>query len=108
MPTTDRLRHDIDQGRAGDKVPFADPAAAPLGTDDEAAGTPASREDIEVAYRTEMGGGGWRAPSETDERGRDYSGELDPDRKRRNRVRAIYMLVGGGFVLTMVLWLVHG
>ncbi|WP_431859113.1 hypothetical protein [Azospirillum sp.] len=40
-PTADaqRLRHDIDSGRAGDKIPVEDPAAAPLGTDDEAAGT---------------------------------------------------------------------
>ncbi len=33
-----RLRHDIDSGRTGDKIPAEDPAAAPLGTDDEAAG----------------------------------------------------------------------
>ena len=31
----DRLRADIDQGETGDKVPYGDPAAAPLGTDDE-------------------------------------------------------------------------
>lgn len=35
----DRLRHDIDNGRTGDKVAFPDPAAAPLGTDDEAGGS---------------------------------------------------------------------
>ncbi|WP_372398309.1 hypothetical protein ABMY26_16445 [Azospirillum sp. HJ39] len=34
-----RMRRDIEQGRTGDKVPATDPAAAPLGTDDEAAGT---------------------------------------------------------------------
>ncbi|WP_109109709.1 hypothetical protein [Azospirillum sp. TSO35-2] len=34
-----RLRADIDRGLTGDKVPATDPAAAPLGTDDEAAGT---------------------------------------------------------------------
>ncbi|WP_451992497.1 hypothetical protein [Azospirillum argentinense] len=34
-----RLRDAIDKGLTGDKVPAADPAAAPLGTDDEAAGT---------------------------------------------------------------------
>ena len=34
----DQLRSDIDHGRTGDKVAFPDPAAAPLGTDDEAAG----------------------------------------------------------------------
>ncbi len=36
--TTDQLRDDIDRGRTGDKVHFPDPAAAPLGTDDEAGG----------------------------------------------------------------------
>jgi hypothetical protein len=44
MPTTpsaeaNRMRADIDRGLTGDKVPATDPAAAPLGTDDEAAGT---------------------------------------------------------------------
>ncbi|KAA0678837.1 hypothetical protein [Roseomonas genomospecies 6] len=34
-----RLRDAIDKGQTGDKIPAADPAAAPLGTDDEAAGT---------------------------------------------------------------------
>lgn len=34
-----RLRHAIDTGRTRDKVPGLDPAAAPLGTDDESAGT---------------------------------------------------------------------
>lgn len=34
-----RLRDAIDRGLTGDKVPATDPAAAPLGTDDEAAGT---------------------------------------------------------------------
>ncbi|HYD31074.1 MAG TPA: hypothetical protein VEB64_09505 [Azospirillaceae bacterium] len=33
-----RLRADIDSGRTGDKIPAIDPAASPLGTDDEAAG----------------------------------------------------------------------
>lgn len=37
-----RLKDDIDSGRAGDKVPGFDPAAAPLGTDAEAAGAPPS------------------------------------------------------------------
>ena len=38
IPTTDQLRHRIDSGSTGEKVDFPDPAAAPLGTDDEAAG----------------------------------------------------------------------
>ena len=35
-----RLRDRIDRGVTGDKVAFSDPAAAPLGTDAEAAGAP--------------------------------------------------------------------
>ncbi|MGE8943779.1 hypothetical protein ACO2I3_17885 [Leptospira interrogans] len=38
MANVDQLRHDIDTGRTSDKVAAFDPAAAPLGTDDEAAG----------------------------------------------------------------------
>jgi hypothetical protein len=35
-----RLKDEIDAGRARDKVPGFDPGAAPLGTDEESAGTP--------------------------------------------------------------------
>lgn len=45
--TPDQLRDDIDSGRTGDKVPGADPAAAPLGTDEEAAGTPLDPQTVE-------------------------------------------------------------
>jgi hypothetical protein len=49
MSTTEQLRHDIDSGRTGDKVRVGDPAAAPLGTDDEAAASPPSRAAIATA-----------------------------------------------------------
>ena len=42
-----RLRDHIDRGGAADKAAAWDPAAAPLGTDDEAAGTPPVAEDAE-------------------------------------------------------------
>ena len=57
MPTTARLRHDIDRGRGGDKVDNIDPAAAPLGTDDEAAGKPPSPAEVKLAYHHEVGTG---------------------------------------------------
>jgi hypothetical protein len=44
--TLEQLRADIDSGRTGDKVSAPDPAMAPLGTDDEAAGTPPSSAAI--------------------------------------------------------------
>lgn len=40
MSEAQRLRHAIDSGRTGEKVRAPDFAAAPLGTDDEAAGYP--------------------------------------------------------------------
>ena len=41
-----QLRADIDSGRTGDKVAAIDHAAAPLGTDEEAAGTPVAAEIV--------------------------------------------------------------
>ncbi|MFN3207972.1 MAG: hypothetical protein ACE369_03035 [Roseovarius sp.] len=54
-----RLRDRIDRGAGGDKVAFQDPAAAPLGTDDEAAGTPPSATQVSMAMQQE----GTRSPS---------------------------------------------
>jgi hypothetical protein len=53
-PTSAKLGHDIDRGRGGDKLDVIDLAAAPLGTDDEAAGTPPSREAVQIAYKNEI------------------------------------------------------
>ena len=47
--TTAQLKDDINRGRTGDKVNLFDPASAPLGTDDEAAGTPASPTAVTAA-----------------------------------------------------------
>ena len=44
--TISRLRADVDRGKTRDKVAFPDPAAAPLGTDEEAAGAPLSKEQV--------------------------------------------------------------
>jgi hypothetical protein len=53
--TTDQLREDIDRGRTGDKIEVSDPAAAPLGTDEEAAGTPTPGEALQQARDYERG-----------------------------------------------------
>jgi hypothetical protein len=47
--TVDQLRADVDRGRTGDKVAGSDPAAAPLGADEEAAGTPVSSQQATAA-----------------------------------------------------------
>ncbi len=51
--SSDKLRDDIDRGGAGDKVNWPDPAAAPLGADDEASGHPPTREQLEMARQAE-------------------------------------------------------
>jgi hypothetical protein len=51
--TVAQLRSDIDSGRTGDKVNAHDPAAAPLGTDEEAAGTPPSPEVVSLSRAQE-------------------------------------------------------
>ena len=48
-PTTAQLKADIDSGATGDKTEVFDPALSPLGTDEEAAGTPPSRQSIQLA-----------------------------------------------------------
>ena len=58
------LREAIDAGRTGDKVPGSDPATVPLGTDDEAAGTPPTPAEVSRALRQETAGPQVRPPRE--------------------------------------------
>jgi hypothetical protein len=55
IPTVEALRRDIDRGKAGSKVDHPDPAAAPLGTDDEAAGAAPTAAAVRVAHAQEVG-----------------------------------------------------
>jgi hypothetical protein len=54
IETTEQLRIAIDQGDAGDKVDASDPAAVPLGTDDEAGGTPNTTSQVREAAAHEV------------------------------------------------------
>lgn len=56
----DALRETIDRGETGEKVPADDPAAAPLGTDDEAAGTSPDPEVVEQVQKREAD---WPGPT---------------------------------------------
>lgn len=66
--TVAQLRNQVDSGRTRDKVAAEDPAAAPLGTDDEAAGTAPSGGAVpdtqgrEAASRTAPPDGESRSP----------------------------------------------
>jgi hypothetical protein len=54
VATSAQLRHGIATGQSGDKTSNIDPAAAPLGTDDEAAGKPPSTLEINLAAQEEV------------------------------------------------------
>src|SRR3954465_1901235 len=53
IETTEQLRIALDQGHG--KVDATDPAAAPLGTDDEAGGTPNTAAQVRLAAAHEIG-----------------------------------------------------
>lgn len=52
-----QIRGDIQKGLSGDKQTGFDPAAAPLETDAEAAGTPLSQEEIRISRDTQARNG---------------------------------------------------
>lgn len=67
--TTDAERAQIDSGQMRDKIAFPDPAAAPLGTDAEAGGAPASRDEIRRDQRPVERPPSPEAPDEKRQRG---------------------------------------
>ena len=96
-----RLKGDIDAGRTGDKVAGFDPAAAPLGTAAEAAGTPLSNEEVRrdrASQRTD-GSGATRNAAQP---------ELQPDaRMQRSPQVAIGAAAGlaAAAVFGLLMWL---
>ncbi|MBC58385.1 MAG: hypothetical protein CL814_15825 [Confluentimicrobium sp.] len=92
----DRLRDRIDRGGTGDKVAFTDPAAAPLGTDDEAAGTAPTMAQVDMAEAHEASRGAPRSGKPT-----------IPERQNRasGRTTVIAMVVAVGLAgVALALW----
>lgn len=59
-----QVRHKTDRGGTHDKVNFPDPAAAPLGTDEEAGGARTPEEDIARAEQAREPGEKRHRPGE--------------------------------------------
>jgi succinate dehydrogenase / fumarate reductase cytochrome b subunit len=118
-PTAQELKGLIDSGRTGDKVSFPDPGAAPLGTDDEAAGTPDTPARVAMAIRQELKNswannpppvreGKWLASGA--ESGRPLSPNIQIYRPQltsvlsiANRITGIFLSIGA---IGMVVWLI--
>lgn len=101
--TVEQLRKKVDLGGTGDKVSFPDPAAAPLGTDEEAAGTPPSTAAVDLAKLEERNPEG-TSPGATDETSRDYSGDL-VRHPHSGRIVAIIVFVLGALAAAFAAFL---
>ncbi len=92
-----RLRSATDTGETGDKVAFPDPAAAPLGTDDEAAGqiaTGGAPPPVHTSRANETGGAGVF---------RSMTGEVWMSNQRLFGLLALGTLVGAVLVTVLSL-----
>jgi hypothetical protein len=91
-----QLQHDIDSGRTGDKIAGFDPAAAPLGTDEEAGGSPAAPELVAESRRAE------RAAAPNSATQNAATPALQPDAQLSHRPFLTPLLVGGVIALALV------
>lgn len=100
---TAQLRAAIDRGATGSKVPFPDHAAAPLGTDEEAAGTPPASNVVQDVIKTETSNTAAHAPS-----GRDANAAVGASGYPKNGLpwRSLIVLaaVFAALALTMIVW----
>ncbi len=94
------LKHDIDSGLTGDKIGGFDPAAAPLGTDAEAGGTPPSPGEVAQARKAERAA----EPSRTRNAAEP---ELQPDGHvdaGRHVFAGVMVGIAAAVVLAILLW----
>lgn len=105
IDNTARLKQAIDSGKGADKTGFPDPAASPLGTDDEAAGTPPSAEAIRHAAAQEIRPSSGKRPGTSDESARTISGEgrgFGSANLGNTVLICLAILVVGGIVMALV------
>ncbi|SDF16229.1 hypothetical protein [Limimaricola pyoseonensis] len=107
--STDRLRHDIDAGEAGDKKGFPDTSASPLGTDDEASGNPNTEEQVKMAQAAETENPARGEAKQASGAKRPVTAEHGGGRtstEQKNRNILIAVTVGTALVLTIIALLV--
>lgn len=110
IPTAQELKGAIDSGKTGDKVASYDPGAAPLGTDDEAAGTPDTADRVALAMRQELGNTHPRRRAAAEHRkGRPKSPNIQIYRPQLTSVLSILNRISGSLLslcaVVLVIWL---
>lgn len=102
-PTAQELKGAIDSGRTGKKVAFDDLGAAPLGTDDEAAGTPDTAIGVAIAMRQELKQGSSRTrPRPLSPNIQIYRPQLTSVLSILNRITGVLLAV---CAVVLVVWL---
>lgn len=91
-------KHRIDRGEGGDKAPGFDPAAAPLGTDEEAAGTPARPDPMHTTRRPGRPAGLTASPEDS------IAPDAMPARKRGTAGFAMAIVVLALVAIAVALW----
>jgi succinate dehydrogenase / fumarate reductase cytochrome b subunit len=107
-PQVQRLRAAIDAGRTGDKVAFPDPAASPLGTDDEAAGKPDTPPRVAAAIAGEASRSvliGATRPRPRSPNIQIYRPQLTSVLSIGNRITGAFLSLGA---VILVAWLIAG
>src|SRR5690349_11009647 len=97
-PRGPRLKHAIDAGRTGEKIPGFDPGAAPLGTDEESAGT----HPVSDTHARTAGNSPAPAPLAANPNGNDRSMYRVQDRLIWPAIAALILVVAGA---ALVAWL---
>lgn len=92
--TVAQLKRDIDSGGTGDKVAMLDPAASPLGTDDEAAGAPPSPELVAAT----------RARERRNQPSPEHPADRPRDENRAARRRGAAALLGLALIGLLLAW----
>lgn len=112
VPTAQQLKGETDAGLTGDKAAFPDPAAVPLGTDDEAAGAADDPSRAALALREEVArsAGSAAPPPRPPQRLRPTSPNIQIYRPQltsvlsiANRITGVLLSVGG---FGLVVWLI--
>jgi hypothetical protein len=99
-PAEEKAR--IDRGETGDKVPGFDPAAAPLGTDEEAAGTHAMPDGMAAVRRPPLRPPAGQTPAPED----SIAPDADPAKPRGNWgwAVAVVVVVVVAIVVAVLVW----
>lgn len=96
-----QLKREIESGAHGDKVAYPDPGAAPLGTDDEAAGTPADAERERIALARRSAPDAQAKPFEPIQSA-PRSDPTEPEARRVETTGRFQLLVLGGSILVVI------